>query len=153
MLKALVLFLIYTVAYCEVTKLYKPCGKSKSFGTVKLNEVRVSPCPQAEKRKPCVLKRGHNVTIELDFTPNIKKTVREFKAKAAWATKLADIPLPNMNSNGCAFTDCPLENGKPASYKFNLLIAKSYPTRKYDAKWRFNGNGFNLCMIFPIVIQ
>ncbi|XP_065563740.1 MD-2-related lipid-recognition protein-like [Artemia franciscana] len=153
MLKLLVFFTLWACACSEILRMYRPCGKAKTFGNGQLSEIRINPCPEALKNKPCVLKKDTNVSIEVDFTPNIKKKVVSLSSKAFWANKLVDMPLPNMNSNGCNFTTCPLENGKAATYAYNLNIAKSFPSRRYDVKWRFTGGGFNLCFLFPIVVQ
>ena len=45
-----------------------------NFGTASLHEVRITPCPEATNRRPCILRKGTNVTIEIDFTPSNNNT-------------------------------------------------------------------------------
>lgn len=40
------------------------------YGTGTIKEVRITPCPEAAQRRPCILKKGTNVTIEVDFEPS-----------------------------------------------------------------------------------
>ena len=59
--------------------------KNVDFGTsATLHEVRITPCPNAVHRRPCILKKGTNVTIEVDFTPStynriLSKHLKNFK--------------------------------------------------------------------------
>lgn len=40
------------------------------YGTASIKEVRITPCPEAAQRRPCILRKGTNVTIEVDFEPS-----------------------------------------------------------------------------------
>ena len=44
------------------------------IGTV--HEIRVTPCPEAANQEPCVLIKGRNATIEIDFTPSKKNSLK-----------------------------------------------------------------------------
>ncbi len=41
------------------------------YGTATLKQVRITPCPEALNRRPCILKKGTDVQIEVDFIPSM----------------------------------------------------------------------------------
>ena len=82
---------------------------------VKLDEVRITPCPEVAQNRPCVLKKGTNVTIEVDFTPRNNAFLKSFlniaqtkeislknavaaadgmTGRAFWANRVMELPLP-----------------------------------------------------------
>jgi len=32
--------------------------------------IQITPCPEADSRRPCILRKGTNVTIEVDLVPS-----------------------------------------------------------------------------------
>ncbi|EDS45755.1 conserved hypothetical protein [Culex quinquefasciatus] len=123
-------------------------------GTMKctVHEVRISPCPEAAKQKPCTVIKGKNATIEFDYTPEWAS--QEAKAKAWWTTPATDLPFIGMDEKACKFTGCPIAAGQKQSYSYELPILKTFPTRAYDVKWQLlNEDGEQCCFIIPIVIK
>jgi len=99
-----------------------------------INEVRISPCPEASDSKPCAIKRGRTASIEFDFTTTVD--VDSVTGKVYWVNQAGDFPFVGMNTNGCSFTTCPIVAGNRQSYVYQLSISKKFPVRSYDIKWR-----------------
>lgn len=38
-----------------------------------ITQLRITPCPEAEKNKPCIMKRGKTAEIEFDFNGQASK--------------------------------------------------------------------------------
>jgi Niemann-Pick C2 protein len=47
--------------------------------------------------------------------------------KVYWVNQMGDIPFVGMNSNGCAFTTCPIQANKRQTYEYQLSISKKFP--------------------------
>lgn len=47
-----------------------------------------------------------------------------------------DLPLLGMDYDACKYTTCPVAVGKQQKYKYDLLIAKSFPAATYDVKYK-----------------
>lgn len=60
--------IVGTITYCSVSNLVYL--NLLDYGSASLHEVRITPCPEAAARRPCILRKGTNVTIEMDFTPS-----------------------------------------------------------------------------------
>jgi len=113
------------LASAEKVQTIAPCSRGAGYGTANIQEVRITPCPEANSRRPCVLKKGTSVTIEVDFTPTVAAS--EVSAKAFWANRAVELPLPNMNSKACETLSCPLTPNTRQTYRYILPVARSFP--------------------------
>ena len=119
---------------------------SADFGTATLHEVRISPCPEASKRRPCLLRKGTEVAIEVDFAPSTVKSVKDSSCKltswsrvflavaadkivgrAYWASRVVELPMPGMNTNACDSLNCPMAAGNNQTYRYTLPVSRSFP--------------------------
>lgn len=62
--------MLHMLIYQRVSPTNKMRFQNIDYGTGTIKEVRITPCPEAAQRRPCVLKKGTNVTIEVDFQPS-----------------------------------------------------------------------------------
>merc|ERR1712137_1045618 len=106
---ALALVLLAFIPLISATTVtYTTCGrKSRGFGTATVQDVRITPCSDPRR---CVLKKNTNVAIEIDYTPTQNST-GPMTASAAWAMSNAQLPLPNMDTDACKTTTCPVKIG------------------------------------------
>jgi len=146
---ALVLLAFVPIISATVSD-FTTCGRrSKGFGTADVHDVRIIPC---EDGKRCVLKKGTNVTVEIDFTPSISSSA-PVTAAAHWAlSSRSQLPLPRMDTNACKTTTCPLAEGNRQTYTYHLFVSSGYPPRNYNVKWTLTARPFVMCIFFPIKI-
>ncbi|XP_052563062.1 MD-2-related lipid-recognition protein-like [Culex pipiens pallens] len=117
-----------------------------------IHELRVNPCPEVAKHKPCVLVKGQNATISFDYTAGFDAKVAT--AKAWWTMPSLDLPFIGMDNDACKYTGCPIVAGRKQTYSYELPIMKLFPSRAYDVKWQLlNEKGEQCCFIIPIVIK
>lgn len=86
-----------------------------------IGEVRVDPCP----KMPCKVKRGRNVTIDFDFTPQFDATALE--NDVYWASPDGDLPWEGLRKDACRFVDCPLKKDQVNNYVYAVEIDKLAP--------------------------
>merc|ERR1711911_528236 len=125
-----------------------PAAEKAGFGTATVQDVRITPCSDPRR---CVLKKNTNVAIEIDYTPTQNST-GPMTASAAWAMSNAQLPLPNMDTDACKTTTCPVKIGNRQTYTYNLHISPVYPPRNYNVKWTLTARPFFMCIHFPIRI-
>ncbi|XP_046442945.1 ecdysteroid-regulated 16 kDa protein-like [Daphnia pulex] len=145
-----VLIALPSVIYADKLLSVAACQRGGNYGTATIKEVRITPCPEAAQRRPCILKKGTNVTIEVDFEPTVAATA--VTGRAFWANRMLELPLPNMNTNACATMNCPLQPNVAQTYTYNLPVSRGFPTRRYDVRWKLTAAPFNMCFQFPIQI-
>ncbi|XP_034943383.1 MD-2-related lipid-recognition protein-like [Chelonus insularis] len=117
-----------------------------------IHEVRVNPCKEAEHHKPCRIKRGENASISFDYTAYFHGDSLE--SRAYWANQVIDLPFLGMETNACATTTCPVQSGQKQTYTITLPIAKTYPARTFDVKWKlWNPQEQECCFIFQIKLH
>lgn len=141
--------------YAEKLQAVISCQRSRAgaanYGTATISEIRITPCPEADSRRPCILRKGTNVTIEVDLVPTVASST-PITGKAFWANRMMELPLPNMNTNACESLACPIQANVPQTYRYILPVSRSFPTRRYDVRWKLTGAPFNVCFQFPIQI-
>ncbi|XP_070579236.1 NPC intracellular cholesterol transporter 2 homolog a-like [Ptychodera flava] len=117
----------------------------------KIKSVDVDPCPQ----EPCVLKKGTNVTVHIDFTAG--ENITAVKASVHGIIAEVPIPFPLKNPDGCKDSGlkCPLEAGKEFVYFSTIQVLQSYPAIKLVIKWELvDQNGKDIaCLEVPAQIQ
>ncbi|GAB1601458.1 NPC intracellular cholesterol transporter 2 homolog a-like [Argonauta hians] len=115
----------FVLAFAAVSMADSPHQKCDSdLGT--LSEVRISGCTDTV----CILKKGTNVTIEVDFTatddiPSLKDAVYGIIAGVK-------VPFPTSQPDACngKNLECPLKKGQKYTYKSLIPISTSYPSLK-----------------------
>uniref|UniRef100_A0AAG5DNI6 MD-2-related lipid-recognition domain-containing protein n=1 Tax=Anopheles atroparvus TaxID=41427 RepID=A0AAG5DNI6_ANOAO len=116
-----------------------------------INEVSITPCPEAEEGRACTVYRGTNVSITFDFTPEF--AAKELSADVSWTQPSMDLPFIGMDTEACKYTSCPAESGKRQTYSYDLPIKKSYPPKHYDVKWKLTSeNKDSCCLVVQINI-
>ncbi|XP_071445296.1 MD-2-related lipid-recognition protein-like [Hetaerina americana] len=116
-----------------------------------VHEVRVTPCPEAARNLPCVLKRGTEPSIQFDFTT--ENPSNEVKSQAYWKTSTDEKPLIGMDRNACNNTPCPVVENQLHLYNNTISISRKFPPRGYHVKWVMwddNDSNFECCFIFRI---
>ncbi|KAK2707074.1 mite group 2 allergen Gly d 2.02-like [Artemia franciscana] len=151
----LICVVLFTPIICDELKLFKQCGKTRSFGTAGIDFIRINPCSKNRGDEPCAVKRGDTAVLEIGFTPKISKPVQRFTAKGFWVRKNSDFLIPNMKTNGCDFATCPLENNKPVVYTFKLRIPIIAPSMMAMVRWIMKSpdEEFDMCLEFPVIIK
>lgn len=89
----------------------------------KINNVAIEGCGKSAGRE-CTLKRGLNASMVVDFTPdfdadNTKATI--------YAISFNEKAWPGMDTDGCKFMTCPIENGVPNTYSYAVEVSMKYP--------------------------
>ncbi|XP_026468954.1 NPC intracellular cholesterol transporter 2 homolog a-like [Ctenocephalides felis] len=116
------------------------------------SEVRVSGC---EGKSTCVLRRGRNVTIEIDFKTSAE--VRKVNTVVHGEIFDVPIPFPLSHPNACDGTglSCPLEPEQTQKYTAILPVLKQYPKVTVKVRWELqNENGEDIvCVLIPSKIQ
>lgn len=146
----LILIALPSFIYADKLQAIAACQRGGSYGTANIKEIRITPCPEAAQRRPCILRKGTNVTIEVDFEPTV--AANQITGRAFWANRMMELPLPNMNTNACATMACPLQPNVLQTYTYVLPVSRSFPARRYDVRWRLTASPFNMCFQFPIQI-
>ncbi|XP_054261577.1 MD-2-related lipid-recognition protein-like isoform X2 [Macrosteles quadrilineatus] len=151
--KPLLLLAICGLAYCEVIKTQKcyiPGGQSPNCI---VHEVKIDPCPEAAEDKPCKIKLGTNATLSFEYTPNwgtSKAGSQAFKVGT-----LVDIGFENMDTNGCKYTTCPIEENKRQTYTFALQVEKQFPVTTHQIRWKlWDEEDFHrqCCFKYPLTL-
>lgn len=90
-----------------------------------INSVTVEGCRKDKNSKACRVKRNINAAINIEFTPDFDGSDITMMAYALMPG--IEKAFPDMNSDACSFTTCPVENGKRQTYSFGLKLAPTYP--------------------------
>ncbi|XP_025990495.1 MD-2-related lipid-recognition protein [Solenopsis invicta] len=145
---AAVLILALSTVYAEVVH-STPCPTdSEETEECTIHEVRVDPCREADERKPCTLKRGHNASISFDYTPQFSGSL---SSRVYWASEIVDLPFLGMPLDACPSTVCPAAPGQRQSFITTIPMSKKFPARTYDLKWKlWNEQNQMCCFMFPI---
>lgn len=57
----------------------------------------------------------------------IEFNVTSPKAVIYWASEDGDIEMPSMDTNGCSYTDCPINASQRKVFNYSLRTAKKFP--------------------------
>jgi hypothetical protein len=98
-----------------------------------VHKVDVTPCALAPEG-PCEVRRGQNVTINIEFTTKTKIS-RKAKHSYAWVTNTIDIPFKGVSNNACGtFMRCPVKKNARHSYEGVLPTRTNFPAGTYPTK-------------------
>ncbi|XP_014790764.1 NPC intracellular cholesterol transporter 2 homolog a [Octopus bimaculoides] len=115
-------------------------------------DVRVSNC---SAEGPCILTRNQNVSIEVDFAPNVNISSLTDKIKGI----IIGIPIPFPTSQPDACTGkgltCPLLQGRNYTYRNVMFVRDTYPRIRLIVEWAVvdADNTPVFCIKIPALIQ
>jgi len=107
--------------------------------------------PGCETTPICKLKKGVNVSFEIDFT--IKEDAKA--AKSVVHGIIAGVPFPFNLDNPDVCSDsgvtCPMKSGSQYTYKTHIYVKPEYPSVSVKVKWEIvdpDGNDI-VCIMLP----
>ncbi|CAI9730658.1 Hypothetical predicted protein [Octopus vulgaris] len=125
---------------------YQAC--QSELGTV--SDVRVSKCDSA----PCILPRGGQVTIEVDFT--LSAEVKTARDSVFGIVSGMHLPFPTTSPNACSGKGltCPLKQGVKYTYKSVIPISSIFPKLQLVVEWNVvEGTKKLFCVKIPALLQ
>nr|QWT69286.1 Niemann-Pick type C2-1 protein [Neoseiulus barkeri] len=103
----------------------------------------------------CILHRGTDAQITINFTPQVD--ANNVIVKAYGIIGGVPLPYPLNNNNACQNSGitCPVKAGTPITYSQSFKVEKFYPALSLNVKWTLvNANGEELlCVMIPVKIQ
>ncbi|XP_055352630.1 NPC intracellular cholesterol transporter 2-like [Paramacrobiotus metropolitanus] len=130
---------------CKSSKL--PTAKALPGATGTCNYVVVEPCSS----QPCDLKKGTNVTFQVNFTPNQASSKLTSEVYGIINKIPVKFPLPNPDGCQGSGITCPVAAGQTYTYQDNLFIQNIYPSISVVVQWSLkdeNGNPI-FCVLVP----
>ncbi|KAF5301412.1 hypothetical protein FQA39_LY02141 [Lamprigera yunnana] len=140
------LLTLFSAVVCEIVTL-ENCAENKDKCTV--NEVQIDPCSEAASKKPCKIKRGKPASITIDYTPHF--SCDRLTGEATYLDQL----LPQMETDACKTTTCPVVSGTTQKYTYNLMISRKFPSGIFNVKWTLTGanDDDQCCVIMKIFLK
>lgn len=126
--------------------IFKDC--SKTTDNFKVTSVTVEGCTTP----PCILKKGGNATVGIDFvaseiTPNMT-------AKVYGQIAGVDIPFPLTNENACTCgVTCPTKVATAYKYKYSLPISTVYPSVECVVYWYLYDSSKAEALCITVLVQ
>ncbi|CAO1425378.1 unnamed protein product [Diamesa tonsa] len=138
----LVAMLVASVVAESVVSHFEDCEGFEN-SKCKINEVRIDPCPMDDKTKACVVKRGTDASMAIDFTPDFDGSDVQFLAYGIIMGET--IAFKDMNPNACMYTSCPVASGTRQTYNYSLKLSRAYPKTTTTVKWVMSTGGVDKC--------
>ncbi|XP_039493359.1 MD-2-related lipid-recognition protein-like [Drosophila santomea] len=105
-----------------------------SVDTCTIQQVRVTPCPEATANAACHIRRRHRFTMSFDFTPHFDADT--LKANLGWAkSENVELPLLSMDREACKYTTCPVRSGVTQTYTTTMPADARFPLSPYTIRW------------------
>ncbi|XP_050299566.1 NPC intracellular cholesterol transporter 2 homolog a-like [Anthonomus grandis grandis] len=143
------LFMLVFLTTCIHIFAWTDCGSVDGS----IAKVQVSNCSQNARR--CILKRGSNATMTIDFKPKVDSD--SVKAVVHGIIMGVPVPFDLPNSDGCLNSGikCPIKADGEYKYFTNMPILNEYPRVTVDIKWELQDSiGKNLiCALIPAKLQ
>uniref|UniRef100_A0A0B6YQX3 MD-2-related lipid-recognition domain-containing protein n=1 Tax=Arion vulgaris TaxID=1028688 RepID=A0A0B6YQX3_9EUPU len=143
LLVVLALCAVVTVSFAQKVA-FHDCGSKLSV----VNEVDVVPCTAL----PCPFKKGTNVTVSINLTPNTAVS----DARTVVHGIIAGVPVlfPLPDGNACNFMKCPLVAGTPVVYTTSIFVDPHYPSLTVVVQWELTSTlGEIVCFSLPVTIS
>ncbi|XP_045480354.1 NPC intracellular cholesterol transporter 2 homolog a-like [Harmonia axyridis] len=132
----------------EATYFYN-CEDTELLGTV--SSIKVTNCDSNDEDSKCILKRGTNITFELNFKTGVQSDTLKSVVHGIIFGESKRFDLPN--SDGCVDSGvvCPMAKDSVNTYVSSLPVKKIYPKLSVDVKWELqNKDGKDIvCIIIP----
>ena len=133
-----------------------PCKGMKSMGAIKKLEI-----PGCENY-PCVLKRGSNSSINVQF--NSKSRINDLKLKITGMRNNKEVPFMTLDGDHCQNTiqelvkeksdKCLIKRNQVYNYSYALPVKAEYPTVSVVVKFNLMfGSKPVFCFTFPAKIE
>ncbi|KAH8232519.1 hypothetical protein KR032_008615 [Drosophila birchii] len=146
---ALILILGSVSVFAEVVN-FQTCPDS--VDTCTIHEVRVNPCPQAEKRQACHIRRRRASQMSFDFEP--KFDADQLEITLGWAkSETEELMLPTLERDACKSTTCPARSGVKQTYTTDVPIEAKFPLSPYTIRWAIKDPVSNKRCCFTIDIK
>ncbi|XP_050539455.1 uncharacterized protein LOC126904453 [Daktulosphaira vitifoliae] len=113
----------------EITN-FRPCLNSNCT----IHKVSINPCPEALDGNVCEIPLGESASMVMEFTPHF--STPNPKARFYGVNALIDVPLIDMDTNGCLYTSCPLQANVNHKFKYELVTSLLYPRGNHLSKLR-----------------
>ena len=84
----------------------------------------VSPCDE----DPCVLKRGVNATVTINFTPHEDVTASKIYAWVFFGVEPVAVPVPSSDACQGHGLTCPLKSGVQVEFVYTIFISDLFPS-------------------------
>ncbi|KAI8046487.1 hypothetical protein M5D96_002697 [Drosophila gunungcola] len=105
-----------------------------SVDTCTIQQVMVTPCPEAEFNAACLVRRRHRFTMSFTFTPHFDAD--QLDASLGWAkSETVELPLLTMDREACKYTSCPVRSGVTHNYTNNMPVDSKSPLSPYTIRW------------------
>ncbi|XP_017000447.1 MD-2-related lipid-recognition protein-like [Drosophila takahashii] len=124
-----------------------------SVDTCTIQQVRVSPCPEAVNNAACHIRRRRSSEMSFDFTPNFDADTLE--ASLGWAkSETVELPLLTMDREACKYTSCPVRSGVTQTYTTEVPIEAKFPLSPYTIRWALKDpvSGKRCCFTIDIKV-
>ena len=89
---------------------------------IKVDSITIPGCCAS----PCVIKKGSNISVTLNFTTDKNYTTMTQKACGEFGPTC--VTLPTLDTKLCDFLTCPVTTGKMNTAKVQLPVQKTYPS-------------------------
>lgn len=119
------------------------CGSSD--GQVK--SLSITGC---ESSDTCVLKKGSDVALTIEFTSNV--TSPSVQVKAYGVLERIPIPFSVPQPDGCqSGVKCPVQPAGSYTYRGSFPIKPEYPPLSLDIKWELldSNDKYLVCALIP----
>jgi len=144
---------IFGIAFaCLVAASYAATFTDCGSKTGKFTKIEIAGCK--EETKYCILKRGSNATISVEFVSNL--VTSSVKALVWGRIADLDVPFPLPNPDGCTSgVKCPIQPNTPNTYVATLPVLKIYPKLQLIVKWELIDAEKNVvvCALIPAQIR
>lgn len=89
-----------------------------------ISSIDVTPCDE----DPCVLKKGGNTTVTINFIPHEVVTAAKIYAWAFIGFLPAPVPVPNPDACTGHGLTCPLKSGAQVELVYTMFISDDLPS-------------------------
>ncbi|CAN7991117.1 unnamed protein product, partial [Ixodes hexagonus] len=135
-------------ALCGLTGAAKwtDCGSADG----RVTGLTITGCEHSDT---CVLKKGSDVALTIDFSANVTSPTVQVKAYGV----LEHIPIPFQvpQPDACqSGVTCPVQPGGTYVYQGSFPVKEEYPSLSLNIKWELldAGDRFLVCVLIPVRI-
>ena len=113
--------------------------------------IDITPCDE----EPCVLKRGGNETVTINFIPQEAVTTAKIYAYAIFGLIPVPLPLPDPDACQGHGLTCPLKSGEAVEFVYTEYISEDFPVGglKLKAEIKDQNDNSIICGIVNLQIS
>lgn len=130
-MKAALVFAVFLLAVGTVSSKRISYGKCTAPDTTpengEISTIDVSPCDE----DPCVLKRGGNTTVTINFIPHEAVTAAKIYAWAFLGLVPVSLPVPSSDACQGHGLTCPLKSGIQVELVYAMFISEDVPSGSF----------------------